>query len=473
MWQVPTNPRRKPFLYNRLAMTKRKTAVVILAAGLGTRMKSSLPKVMHPVARRPLIGWALDAASTLAPERIVVVIGPDMDAVAAAVAPWPCAVQEPRLGTGHAVAQAREALAKFDGDVLVIYGDTPFVRPETLAAMLDARAAATDPAVVVLGFRPVDPGAYGRLIVGSAGGLERIVEAKDASPDELTVSLCNSGVMAIDGAVLFDLIDRIGNANAKGEYYLTDIVGLARADGRACAVVEAEEAELMGVNSRADLAVAEALAQTALRARAMDGGATLTDPASVFFAWDTETGRDVTIGPNVVFGPGATIGDNVAIDAFCHIEGASVAEGARVGPFARLRPGADVGANAHIGNFVEIKNAVIEPGAKANHLSYIGDARVGAKANIGAGTITCNYDGYFKSHTDIGAHAFIGSNTALVAPVSVGDGAIIGAGSVVSKDVAADSLAVTRAEQRETKGWARRYHTAKKAKKDAAKRGKG
>ena len=363
---------------------------------------------------------------------------------------------------------ARSALADFDGDVLVVYGDTPLITLPTLQGMLAARRAPSDPAVVVLGFRPVDPAAYGRLILGPDGSLDAIVEANDAAPEHLMVGLCNSGVMAIDGARLFGLLERVGNYNAKGEYYLTDIVHLARGDGVACGFVEGSARELIGINSRADLAEAEGIVQDCLRNRAMAGGATLIDPRSVWFSWDTEIGRDVTIGPSVVFGPGVRIGNNVRIQGFCHFEGASVEDGAVIGPFARLRPGAAIGQDAHVGNFVEIKNAVIETGAKVNHLSYIGDARVGAKTNIGAGTITCNYDGFFKSHTDIGAGAFIGSNTCLVAPVAIGDGAIVGAGSAIGKDVPAGALAVTRGPFTVCEGWADGFRERRGAEKAAA-----
>jgi len=453
-------------------MTNRKTAIVVLAAGLGTRMKSAKPKVMHPLAGRPMIAHLMGTLETMAPERIVVVIGEEMEAVASAVSPHMTAIQHERLGTGHAVMATRDALAGFDGDVLVVYGDTPLISSETLARMLDVRRAPPHPAVVVLGFRPDDPGAYGRLILNADDGLSAIVEARDANADELTVNLCNSGVMAIDGARLPGLLDGLRNDNAKAEYYLTDIIGLARADGLPCAVVEGEEAELLGINSRADLALAESVVQDRLRAEAMAGGATLVDPGSVFFCDDTVVGRDVTIGPNVVFGPGTTIGDDVEIRAFCHIEGATVDAGALIGPFARLRPGARIDADVHVGNFVEIKNAAVEPGAKVNHLTYIGDARVGAKANVGAGTITCNYDGFFKSHTDIGAGAFIGSNTSLVAPVAVGDGATVGAGSVVSRDVPADALAVTRGPLVEKAGWAKNFRDRRGAEKAAAQKKK-
>jgi len=448
-------------------MTKKKTAAIILAAGLGTRMKSARLKVLHPLAGRPMIRHLMETLSAIAVERSVVVIGRDMEAVAEAVAPHPCVVQEPRLGTGHAVMAAREALTGFTGDVLVLYGDTPLVSTPTLEAMLAARRRASPPAVVVLGFRPAEPGDYGRLVTGAGGTLEAIVEARDATAGQRAIGLCNSGVMAVDGERLFGWLARVGTDNAKGEYYLTDIVALARADGCACAVVEAPAEELLGINSRADLAVAEAVVQTALRARAMAGGATLVDPSTVYFSFDTRLGRDVTIGPNVVFGPGVTVGDGVDIHAFSHVEGARIAAGARIGPFARLRPGADIAESAHIGNFVEIKNASVEAGAKVNHLTYVGDARVGAKANVGAGTITCNYDGFFKDRTDIGAGAFIGSNTALVAPVKVGDGAIVGAGSVITKDVPADALVVTRAAALEVDGWARRFRERRAAEKAA------
>jgi len=453
-------------------MTNRNTAIVVLAAGLGTRMKSAKPKVMHPLAGRPMIAHQMGTLESLSPDRIVIVIGEEMESVAAAVAPHPTAIQHERLGTGHAVMAAREALAGFDGDVLVVYGDTPLISAETLDRMLEVRRTAPHPAVVVLGFHPDDPGAYGRLILDADGGLATIVEARDANADELAVNLCNSGVMAIDGARIPGLLDGLRNDNVKGEYYLTDIIGLARADGLPCAVVEGEEAELLGINSRADLALAESVVQDKLRAAAMAGGATLVDPGSVFFCDDTVIGRDVTIGPNVVFGPGATIGDDVEIRAFCHIEGATVDAGALIGPFARLRPGARIDVDAHVGNFVEIKNASVEPGAKVNHLTYIGDARVGAKANVGAGTITCNYDGFFKSHTDIGAGAFIGSNTSLVAPVAVGDGATVGAGSVISRDVPADALAVTRGPLIEKAGWAKHFRDRRGAEKAAAQKKK-
>jgi bifunctional UDP-N-acetylglucosamine pyrophosphorylase/glucosamine-1-phosphate N-acetyltransferase len=453
-------------------MAKRRTAAVVLAAGLGTRMKSATPKVLHPVAGRPMIGHLMAALDDLGAERTVVVVSPGMPGVGDYVAPARIAIQDPPLGTGHAVLAARDALGDFDGDVLVLFGDTPLLTVETMRGMVAARREAADPAVVVLGFRPADPAEYGRLVAGEDGGLDAIVEFRDADAAQREIGLCNAGIMAIDGRRLFALLDEVGNGNAKGEYYLTDIVAIARAKGWSCAVVETDDPdEVMGVNSRAGLAEAEAAMQRRLRARHMGEGVTLTDPATVYFNWDTEIGRDVTVGPNVVFGANVSIAADVEIRAFCHIDGARIASGAIVGPFARLRPGADIGAHVHIGNFVEIKESTIEAGAKANHLSYIGDSRVGAGANIGAGTITCNYDGYFKSRTDIGAGAFIGSNTALVAPVTVGAGAIIGAGSVVAKDVAADALAVTRAEHVERPGLALTYRARKQAAKDAA-RGK-
>ncbi len=437
-------------------MTSKKTAVLVLAAGLGTRMKSAIPKVMHPIAGRPMIRHLIATVETLSPERVIVVVGTDMAVVTDAVKPHPTVTQTKRLGTGHAVLAARGRLKGFDGDVLVLYGDTPLIIAGTLRRLLAARRAKGDPAVVALGIRPKDPAGYGRLIVGADGALDAIVEEKDATPGERAVALCNAGAMAIDGRALFPLVERIGNNNAKGEFYLTDIVAVAKAQGRVSVAIEADADELIGVNARVDLAAAERTLQDRLRAHAMANGATLIDPATVWFCFDTRLGQDVTIGPNVTFGPGVVVGDGVAIRGFCHIEGATIANGAIVGPFARLRPGARVGEGVHIGNFVEVKNAILEAGAKANHLAYVGDARVGAGANVGAGTITCNYDGYAKHHTDIGAGAFIGSNAALVAPVKIGDGAVVGAGSVVTKDVAADALAVTRAPQTEIKGWAKR-----------------
>ncbi|MCH6591197.1 MAG: bifunctional UDP-N-acetylglucosamine diphosphorylase/glucosamine-1-phosphate N-acetyltransferase GlmU [Proteobacteria bacterium] len=454
-------------------MTKEKTAAIVLAAGLGTRMESRLPKVLHPLAGRPMIGHLMETLAGMELERILVVVGDDMEAVADAVAPHPTVVQKDRLGTGHAVRTACAAVDGFDGTVLVLYADAPLISRQTLMRMLEARRRAPGPAVVVLGFRPSDPGPYGRLIVGADGTLQAIVEAGDATPEQGAIALCNAGVMAIDAAPLPGLLERIGRDNAKGEVYLTDIVAIARGDGLACAVVEGDEAELIGVNSRADLARAEAVVQERLRAAAMAGGASLADPETVYFSHDTRLGRDVTVGPHVVFGPGVAVGDDVEIRAFCHIEGARIAAGARIGPFARLRPGADIAAEAHIGNFVEIKNTTVETGAKINHLAYVGDSRVGAKANVGAGTITCNYDGFAKHHTDIGAGAFIGSNTALVAPVTVGDGAIIGAGSVITGDVAADALALTRADQEERKGWAKRFRGRKSGRKAAPAKGGG
>lgn len=422
-------------------------------------MRSDLPKVMHPVAGRPMIAHLLATASELSPERIVVVIGPDMDRVRDTVAPHPTCVQAERNGTGGAVKAARGALEGFEGTVLALYGDTPLVTADTMHRA--AAACADGVAVSVLGFRPSHFHQYGRLITNADGGLEAIVEAKDASPEELEVNLCNSGVMAFDGRHLVGLLDRLDTNNAKNEYYLTETVALARADGHAAAVVEGAEGELLGVNSRADLAIAEAVVQDALRARALEGGATLIDPGSVWFHHDTELGRDVVVEPNVVFGPGVRVADGARIRAFSHLEGAVVAAEAVVGPYARLRPGAHIGTGARVGNFVEIKNADLGAGVKANHLSYIGNAHVGAGANIGAGTITCNYDGFGKYETSIGAGAFIGSNSALVAPVTIGDGAIVAAGSTISRDVAGNALAIERAEQVTKTGWAARFRKLK------------
>ena len=432
-------------------MTKRsyqsQTAAIVLAAGQGTRMRSGLPKVLHPLAGRPMIRILLDSIEKAGIEKVIVV-GPDNDLVANVVMPYPTVVQAKQLGTGHAVMQAKENLVEFEGDVLVLFGGDPLIMPETLAAMLTRRRADDSPSVVVLGFYPEQRGLYGRLIMDGDGMLESIIEARDATPAQLDIGLCNSGAMCVDGNQLFNLLARIGNDNVKGEYYLTDIVALARADGLQCAVIEGNSEELMGVDNRADLARAEGVMQERLRTRAMEGGATLLGPETIYFSYDTKLGRDVTVGPHVVFGPAVTVADNVTIRPFCNIEGAKIAEGAVVGPFARLRPGAILAEDVRVGNFVEIKNTKLGKSAKVNHLTYLGDARVGNDVNIGAGTITCNYDGFSKQFTDIGAGAFIGSNTALVAPLEVGEGAIVGAGSTISRDVPADSLAVARAQQR-------------------------
>jgi bifunctional UDP-N-acetylglucosamine pyrophosphorylase/glucosamine-1-phosphate N-acetyltransferase len=386
-----------------------------------------------------------------------------MDAVAKEVAPHAVAIQQEQLGTAHAAAAARNAVGRIEGTVLVLFGDSPFVTAETIGRMVARREGPDRPTVVVLGMRPKDPGGYGRLITDAQGNLGAIVEHRDADEKQRAIGLCNSGVMAIDGAVLWELIDAIGNKNVKQEYYLTDIVGVARARGFNAVVVEAPADELIGINSRAELAAAEALCQERLRARAFDNGVTMTDPTSVFLCADTKLGRDVTIGPNVVFGPGVTVADTVEIRAFCHIEGAVIESGAVLGPFARLRPGSKIGRDAHVGNFVETKNATLGKGAKANHLTYLGDAEVGAKSNIGAGTITCNYDGFLKEKTVIGDNVFVGSNTALVAPVTIGEGAMIAAGSVITRDVDAHALSVARGAQTDKPGWAAKFRAAREA----------
>ncbi|HTZ78498.1 MAG TPA: bifunctional UDP-N-acetylglucosamine diphosphorylase/glucosamine-1-phosphate N-acetyltransferase GlmU [Stellaceae bacterium] len=422
-------------------------AVIVLAAGDGTRMKSARPKVLHQIAHRPMVRHVLDALAPLAPARTLVVVGKAMAEVAAVVAPAETAVQSPPQGTGHAVKVALEALGRVDGEVLVVYGDTPLISTETLQALLAERRRAPAAAIAVLGMRPQDPGPYGRLMLASDGSLEAIVEAKDATPEQRAITLCNSGVMAFDGRHVAALVNAIGNKNAKGEYYLTDAVGLARKQGLVCRALEAPTEELLGVNSRAELAVAEATLQQRLRARHMAEGVTLVDPTTVFFSADTRIGRDTVIEPSVIFGPGVTVGEGVEIRAMSHIVGATIGDRAIVGPFARLRPGAELAPEVHVGNFVEIKAATLGPGSKANHLTYIGDAVVGRGVNVGAGTITCNYDGFVKSTTRIEDGAFIGSNTALVAPVTVGADAIVGAGSVITQDVPADALALGRGRQ--------------------------
>jgi bifunctional UDP-N-acetylglucosamine pyrophosphorylase / glucosamine-1-phosphate N-acetyltransferase len=465
-WRAVTGPEQKaPLRMNRPAEAS-PLAIVILAAGQGTRMKSARHKVLHPIAGRPMLLHLLATAKTLDPEHIVVVVGAGRDQVEAAVAGTGAvvAVQAEQKGTGHAVLQAADALAGFAGDVLILYGDVPLVRAETMTAMVDQLYAKDAPAAVVLGFRPVDAGAYGRIIADKAGVIERMVEFKDATAAQRKVTLCNSGLMAVRAADLFALLDRVGNENAAGEYYLPDIVMLAAADGRTSAVIEvADPAEVAGVNSRAELAGVEAAWQHARRAQAMADGVTLIAPETVFFSHDTQLARDVTIEPNVVFGPGVQVDEAAVIHAFSHLEGAHVGSQCAVGPYARLRPGAVLEEKARVGNFVEIKKARLGKGAKANHLSYLGDATIGAGANVGAGTITCNYDGFKKYETHIGAGAFIGSNSALVAPVRIGDGAIVAAGSVVTRDVSADALALARGRQEEKPGWAARFRMMMKA----------
>jgi bifunctional UDP-N-acetylglucosamine pyrophosphorylase/glucosamine-1-phosphate N-acetyltransferase len=438
-------------------------AAIILAAGKGTRMKSDLHKVLHPIAGKPMLGHLTDAVASLGAERTVIVAGAGREQVEGFAEPLGLAVtmQAEQLGTAHAVQQAEAALAGFAGDVLILYGDVPLVTPETMGRMIERLNASDRPAIVVLGFRPADTLSYGRIIA-EGDRIVKMVEHKDATPEERAETLCNSGLMAARAADLWPLLARVGNANAAGEYYLPDIVMLAAGEGQVSAVIEADPAEVAGVNSRAELATVEAIWQQRRRMRAMADGATLIAPETVWFAWDTAVGRDVTIGQNVVFGPGARIADGVTIHAFSHIEGAVVAHGAVVGPYARLRPGADVGEDAHVGNFVELKKARLGKGAKANHLTYLGDADIGAGVNIGAGTITCNYDGFGKYKTTIGQGAFVGSNSALVAPIAIGAGAIVAAGSVVTRDVAADALAIARGVQEEKPGWAARFRLKQK-----------
>jgi bifunctional UDP-N-acetylglucosamine pyrophosphorylase/glucosamine-1-phosphate N-acetyltransferase len=440
-------------------------AAIVLAAGKGTRMKSALPKVLHRIAGRSMVGHVLDNLAALKAGKIIVVIAPGMESVAKESAPHRTVIQQDQLGTGHAAGTARDAVGKIDGTVLVLFGDSPFVTAETMRRLVERREAADRPAVVVLGMRPQDPTGYGRLVTDAQGNLTAIVEHRDADERQRAIGLCNSGVMAIEGAALWDLLSAIGNQNARQEYYLTDVVAIAGRQGRTTAVVEAPAEELIGINSRAELAVAEALYQERLRARAFENGVTMTDPASVFLCADTRLGQDVTIGPNVVFGPGVTIADNVEIRAFSYIEGAAIESGASIGPFARLRPGSKIGRDAHVGNFVETKNAVLGQGAKANHLAYLGDAEVGAKSNIGAGTITCNYDGFSKTKTTIGENVFVGSNSALVAPVTIGEGAMIAAGSVITRDVEPDAMAVARGPQVDKPRWAAKFRAARQVQK--------
>ena len=430
---------------------------VVLAAGKGTRMKSDLPKVLHRIAGAPMLAHVLRTASAAGISRAALVIGPGMDAVgeagAAAAPEAQVFVQTEQLGTADAVKAAASAYESAEGPVLVLYGDTPLLRPETLKAVLGELEAGAD--LVVIGFEAADPTGYGRLLFDDKSRLSGIREEKDATTAERALNLCNSGIMAFrSGAALSGLIGRIGNDNAKGEYYLTDAVALAYQDGLQTRVVLSNGEEVLGVNSRVELAVAEGLMQRRLRDAAMEQGATLVAPDTVFFSYDTVIGRDVVIEPNVIFALGVTVEDGATICGFCHLEKSRVGAGASLGPFARLRPGADLAPGSHVGNFVEIKNSHIAEGAKVNHLTYIGDATVGPKANIGAGTITCNYDGFAKHRTVIGAGAFIGSNSSLVAPVKIGDGAYIGSGSVISKDVPGDALALSRAKQEERDGWA-------------------
>jgi len=452
--------------------TQRRTCLaIVLAAGEGTRMRSTTPKALHAIGGRTLLAHVLTAAIEAGSSDITVVVGPDHDAVArAARALAPAAKifeQTQRRGTAHAVLAARKAIARGADDILVMFADTPLVRPQTLRELRAALGQGA--AVAVLGFRPANPAGYGRLVM-RGDELLAIREDRDASDEERKIALCNGGLMALSGKSALAILDRINNENAEGEYYLTDAVAIAHDMGLKAVAIETGEDDMRGINTKAQLAETEAVLQSRLRAAALEAGVTLIAPETVFLSADTKFGKDVTVEPNVVFGPGVTVEDGALIRAFSHLEGAHVGKGARVGPFARLRPGADLGADVHIGNFVEVKEAKIEAGAKANHLAYIGDARVGAGANIGAGTITCNYDGVAKHRTDIGKGAFIGSNSALVAPVKIGDGAYVGSGSVVTSNVPADALAVARGQQTVKAGWAKRLRDRKSLGKKSAKK---
>jgi bifunctional UDP-N-acetylglucosamine pyrophosphorylase/glucosamine-1-phosphate N-acetyltransferase len=444
-------------------------AAIVLAAGLGTRMKSAAPKVLHKVAGRPMVAHVLatvrDVADLLGqPVTPVVVIGPDMPELEREVAPARTALQSQRRGTGHAVQQAMPAVPPGTRTVLILYGDCPLIEAPTLQKLIAAQQGA---ALSLLTFSPPDTTGYGRIILESDGGVARIVEHKDATDAERAVPLCNAGIYAADADLLPDLLAKLTDNNVQKEFYLTDIVAHARALGHRVVPLETDWREVQGINSRAELALVEQAIQLKLRRRAMAEGATLIDPATTYLSFDTKLGQDVVVEPNVFFGPGVRVGDRVTIKAFSHIEGATISDGAVVGPFARLRPGAAVGPEAHVGNFVELKNTTLGAGAKANHLTYLGDATVGAGSNIGAGVITCNYDGFIKSRTEIGKNSFIGSNSALVAPLTVGDGAIVGAGSTLTRDVPPDSIVTTRGDLRQELNAAPRFRTKRADRKNA------
>ncbi len=424
-------------------------AVVVLCAGRGKRMKSDLPKVMHKVAGRTMLSHVLDTADRLGPEQLVVVIGSEMDDVARAASPATTVVQNPPDGTAGAVRVARECLAQFcatgtDRDVVILFGDAPLLETDTIHRMI-ARRRESRAAVCVLGAHVRKPNRYGRLVCSQDGSLTRIVEFRDATDRERNITLCNSGIMTVDARELFELLDCVTNDNESGEYYLTDIVEIARSRGRASVVLETDDDEdTVGADDRFDLAHFERVFQDRLRKNAMRDGSTMVAPESVFLSWDTRIGHDVVIEPHVIIGPGVSIGDNVRIRGFCHLEGATLGDGCEVGPFARLRSGTTVGRNVRVGNYVEVKNTTLCDGVKTGHHAYLGDATVGAGTNIGAGTVICNYDGVVKHRTHIGCNAFIGSNTSLVAPLTIGDGAYIAAGSTITKDVEKDALAVAR-----------------------------
>ena len=441
-----------------------KRAAVILAAGKSTRMKSATSKVLHHVGGRSMLAWVADLARSAGVDKLVCVVG-EMNADVRAAAEelgLEIAVQEPQQGTGHAVLCAKEALGDFAGDIVVLYADTPFLNTQTLSDVFAARENKAD--IVVLGFEPTVEHAYGRLIVED-GQLTKIVEAKDANVQELAINLCNSGVMAASCADMFAALDQVTNENAKGEYYLTDVVGIMRESGKSAVALIAGEDEVLGVDSKSDLAKAEQIFQNRTRSEMLDSGVILRDPSTTYFSFDTAIEPDADIGANVVLGPGVSIAKDAVIHPFCHLEGASIGEGARIGPFARLRPGTEMGAGSKAGNFVETKKAKVGKGSKINHLTYIGDAILGEGVNIGAGTITCNYDGYFKHLTQIGDGAFIGSNSSLIAPVKIGKGAYLGSGGVISDDVPDDALAIARAPQTLKEGWAKRYRTAQEKRK--------
>ena len=435
---------------------------VILAAGRSKRLQSSTPKVLHKVAGQSLLSHVLTSVVALKPQKIVGVVPSSAIEIADAFAPYPTVVQDPPRGTGDAVRIARPSLPS-SSDILVLFGDTPLVRPETLRRLLAAMHNGRSPAIALLTFTPEDPAEYGRIVTNPTGEIERVVEAKDATPQELAIQRCNGGMMVLRGTLIDSLLPKLTSANAQGEYYLTDLVALARAAGHAVAAVEATQDETLGVNTRADLARVEGAMQKRLRAAALAAGVTLQDPDTTYLSADTDLAADVQVGGHVVFGPGVKVARGAVIHPFSHLEGTIIAENAVIGPFARLRPGTHIGTGAHIGNFVELKATQIGDGAKANHLTYLGDATVGAAANVGAGTITCNYDGYSKNRTEIGEGAFIGSNTALVAPVNVGAGAYVAAGSVITEDVPADALAIARARQETRPEWARRYRAKRPA----------